>query len=101
MEVAIGQPEAAGQWTAETTAPPASAHTSAALLSSWPTTIADDTPQGGCIQYLDVEQILTHVKPEKNTVSQLSHISNLARYSRDVCSSSSKAEIILSAWTAF
>ena len=46
MEVAIGQPEAAGQWTAETTAPPASAHTSAALLSSWPTTIADDTPQG-------------------------------------------------------
>ena len=101
MEVAIGQPEAAGQWTAETTAPPASAHTSAALLSSWPTTIADDTPQGGCIQYLDVEQILTHVKPGKNTVSQLSQVPDQAWYSRDVCSGSSKAEIILSAWAAF
>ena len=101
MEVAIGQPEAAGRWTAETTAPPASAPTSAALLSSWPTTIADDTPQGGCIQYLDVEQILTHVKPEKNTVSQLSQVSDQAWYSKDVCSGSSKAEIILSAWAAF
>ena len=101
MEVAIGQPEAARRWTTETTAPPASAPTSAALLSSWPTTIADDTPQGGCIQYLDVEQILTHVKPEKNTVSQLSQVTDQAWYSRDVCSSSSKAEIILSAWTAF
>ena len=26
---------------------------------------AGDTPQRGYIQYLDVEQILTHVKPEK------------------------------------
>ena len=62
---------------------------------------AGDTPQKGCIQYLDVEQILTHVKPEKNTVSQLSHVSDLASYSGDVCSNSSKAEIILSDWTAF
>ena len=62
---------------------------------------AGDTTQGGCIQYLDVEQILTHVKPGKNTVSQLSQVTDQAWYSRDVCSGSSKAEIILSAWTAF
>ena len=58
-------------------------------------------PQRARIQYLDVEQILTRIKPDKNTVSQLSQVSDLAWYSGDVCSGSSKAEIILSACAAF
>ena len=58
-------------------------------------------PQRARIQYLDVEQILTRIKPDKNTVSQLSQVSDLAWYRGDVCSGSSRAEIILSAWAAF